>query len=131
MVVLFSIETLETGEKDVRALLCSEDTSYRQTSLDTIIKTIKSFIPEEKRKKIKFHKEYIGNEKINGTSYKTNGEPKETFAILVKLIDGEPTDILKIDEENYHLQDYCELLNKEVDDEHKTYKIFNVPGELV
>lgn len=37
MVVLFSIETLETGEKDVRALLCSEDTSYRQTSLDTIL----------------------------------------------------------------------------------------------
>ena len=128
--IIFSVEKMENNKKNVKALFWADNSAYKQISIETILYTIKSFLSDEQKQKIKFIRLYHDNEDLSGTLHKNDGSPKDTFFALVKLINNEPESVLRISGEKYNLSDMCELLNEEVDNNIAKYQIFEIPVKI-
>lgn len=122
MKAVFKI-TKNEDEKIVEPLFLNEDTSYHSTSLERILKVMKNLLTEEQKEKIYFSTLYVCSSEFNDDKH-------STIFILVKMIDGIPSETLRISESKYELKDCKELLNQEVKDEHLSYEVFEFFGKL-
>lgn len=120
------------GEKvQIDPLFVSEDSSYNQTSLKTIIENMRNLLSDEQKEKVKFLSLYAGNYEFKDCPPMYERDEIRGIAFLLKMIEGNPNSILRISDSKYELTDYAELLNKEIKDPRIEYRVFDVRGKLM
>lgn len=128
MDIVFQVEEVKNEIVDVKTLFPSADTTYHQTGLGTIIKTLKSLVEKlntDEDRKIFFPALYAGNFEFNDVL-----NEREQFYIIVRMVNNYPDEILRVGEREYEFDDTVDLLNSENKDKTISYKVFGVRGEL-
>lgn len=128
MDIVFQVEKVKNEIVDVKTLFPSADTTYHQTGLGTIIKTLKSLVEKlntDEDREIFFPALYAGSFEFNDVL-----NEREQFYIVVRMVKNYPDKILRVGERKYEFDDTVDLLNSENKDETISYKVFGVRGEL-
>ena len=128
MYIVFKETELEDGNIKIEPLFADEDSYKNRPSLKTIISLLTEMVPEDKKDKIKFVKEYCP--KYSDFENLINSDVME-IEILVRIKNNHVDKILRSGTYKDHFNDWADLLNEENKDKTIWYTKMYVRGRFI